>query len=270
MTIFQVGVGSGGIVVLDHLIRELAVTKVILIDPDVYKTKNTRRHLFLPSGVGRLKVDLAAEWVAEFNPAIEVVTLAVDITDPDTQEKLNNLVSESDIGVCAVDSEPAKFHFDVLLRQHRKPWTMGEVLSGGIGGWVHQFAPDGPCYGCVASFLNREMQTDRTLPPSDYADPAAQVPETTVPASWNSIGIIAGLHARMTLDLAQGKEWDFTSLLTGLCKVENIFAAPMQTFKFRIARMPDCLVCGPDRDDGLSGVQLDVALDHALARLAHE
>ena len=65
-----------------------------------------------------------------------------------------------DIGICAADNEPAKFHFDMLMRRHQKPWTLGEVLSGGIGGFVHWFNPGGPCYGCVASHLRRSVTID--------------------------------------------------------------------------------------------------------------
>lgn len=269
MKVFQVGVGSGGVVVLDQLIREPGTSKIVLIDPDVYQARNVYRHLFPPFGIGKLKVDLAVEWVAQYRPDLEVMASAIDITDATQQKRVNDLVAECDIGVCAVDNEYAKYHFDSLMRQHRKPWTLGEVLSGGIGGWVHRFSPAGPCYGCVSSYLNREAQTERDTPPIDYADPESQVREASVPASWNSVGIIAGLHAKLTLDLATGIDWDCTSLLFALSKVEGIFASSMQPFKFRIARSPDCFICGLDRENSLSGDQLDVALDQALAKLAH-
>ncbi|WP_020473181.1 HesA/MoeB/ThiF family protein [Zavarzinella formosa] len=270
MTIFQVGVGSGGIVVLDLVMREPTVRKIVLVEPDVYKSHNVHRHLFPPSDVGQLKVKLAAEWVRRFRPDVEVVPLAVDVTDPIHQAELYSHVAVCDLGVCAVDSESAKYHIDAMMRKHRKPWTMGEVLSGGIGGWVHRFVPGGACYGCLASHLQRAMPTDNTPPPADYADPNATRPETAIPASRASISVIASLQALTSLELVAGKEAGFSSLLLSLAVADGIFTEALRPYRFRIARTPGCLVCGVDQDDGLSGEQLDVALDQALARLAHE
>lgn len=270
MTLFQVGAGSGGIVVLDLLIRHPPVRKVVLVEPDVYKLHNVYRHLFPASEVGKRKVDLAAEWVSRFRPDVDVVALPWDVTDPARQEELHARVAECDLGVCAVDAEPAKYHFDALMRKHGKPWTMGEVLSGGIGGWVHQFTPGGACYGCLASHLKRAAPTDNTPPPADYADPAAATPETSVPASRASISVIASLQALLSLDVAAGKDAGFTSLLLPLAVADGIFTEALRPYKFRVARSPACLVCGAGPEDGLSGEQLDVALDQALARLAHE
>ena len=89
------------------------------------------------------------------------------------------------------------------MRRHGKPWALGEVLSGGIAGWVHRFAPDGPCYGCVASHLQRSAPGDPAAPAPDYADPNGQVRETTIPAGKASIDAVASLHALVTLELDQ-------------------------------------------------------------------
>lgn len=266
-TIFQVGAGSGGMVVLDLLCREPGVRRIVLVEPDVYKPHNVHRHYFGPAHVGRLKADLAAEWVRQFRPDLEVTTLAVDLLAPDRQDEIAAAVAGCDLGVCAVDNEPAKYHFDALMRQHRKPWTLGEVLSGGIGGWVHLFRPGEACYGCVASHLQRTVETDNR-PPPDYANPGAPVAETTVPASKASINVIAGLHAAATLGLLAGSVPEFTSLLLPLAKVDGVFAEALRPFKFRIPRSPECLICGAHA--GPAGEDLDVALDQALARLGHE
>src|SRR5437660_1706505 len=79
-----------------------------------------------------------------------------------------------------------------------KPWTLGEVLSGGIGGFVHLFKPGGACYGCVASHLKRNVVEE--APPGkapDYSQPGGPVEETRVPANKASIETIAGLHASL-------------------------------------------------------------------------
>ena len=173
--------------VLDIVCRDPRITRVTLIEPDIYKPHNVERHLFPPSGIGARKADLAAAWLKERRPDLRVELLACDLLEPIEATKIEAAAQACDIGVCAADNEPAKFHFDALMRKSRKPWTLGEVLSGGIGGFVHWFVPGGPCYGCVASFLRRSVKVDASKPP-DYSAPGGPgMPETTIPASRASI-----------------------------------------------------------------------------------
>jgi hypothetical protein len=151
------------------------------------------------------------------------------------------------------------------MRRCRKPWTLGEVLSGGIGGFVHWFVPGGPCYGCVASYLRRAITTDVSKPP-DYSAPGGPAPETTIPASRASIEVIAALHAQVTLQLlTQGNAYDpgFTSLLFTLEKVPGIFEEAFRSHRFRVPRAPECLICR----ETVVPADLDLAVDDALARL---
>src|SRR3954452_6109995 len=104
--IFQVGAGSGGIVVLDLPSRDPRVTRVTLVEPDVYKSHNVHRHVFPPSAVGRMKAELAAEWVRERRPDLELTAIVADLTDPARQDEFARLARECDVGVCAVDNEP--------------------------------------------------------------------------------------------------------------------------------------------------------------------
>ncbi|HEX4606956.1 MAG TPA: ThiF family adenylyltransferase, partial [Urbifossiella sp.] len=216
MHFFQVGAGSGGIVVLDLIARDPRVTRVTLVEPDSYKPHNVYRHLFPPSAVGRLKAELAAEWVRERRPDVVVETVPADLTDAARFPDFQRLAAACDVGICAVDNEPAKFAFDALMRAAGKPWTLGEVLSGGIGGWVHRFTPGGACYGCVAAHLRRTVTEEAPAPAPDYSAPGGPVAETTIPASRASIAVIAGLHAAVTLDLLRHCASARKSLSSGL------------------------------------------------------
>jgi molybdopterin/thiamine biosynthesis adenylyltransferase len=263
--LFQVGAGSGGMTVLDIVCRDARITQVTLVEPDVYKAHNVVRHQFPLSAVGQGKADLAAQWLKERRPELRVDLLPCDLLDPAQAEQIATEVESCDIGICAADNEPAKFHFDALMRRFRKPWTLGEVLSGGIGGFVHWFAPAGPCYGCVASFLRRSLTLDKSKPP-DYSAPGGPAPETTIPASRASIEVIASLHAKITLQLlATPTEYapGFTSLLFTLEKASGIFDEAFRAHRFRIPRAAECLICRP----AIADVDLDRALDDALARL---
>jgi molybdopterin/thiamine biosynthesis adenylyltransferase len=267
--LIQVGAGSGGMPVLDHVCRDLRVTRVTLIEPDVYKPHNVERHLFPPSAVGERKAVLAARWLTERRPDLAVRTLVCDLLDPAAQGDINRLAAEADLGVCAADNEPAKYHWDALMRRHGKPWTLGEVLSGGIGGFVHWFRPGGPCYGCVAGHLQRSVTVEKPQAAPDYSQPGGPVAETTIPASKASIGAIAALHSLVTLALlASPGDYDpgFTSLLLTLQKVPDVFDEAFRPYRFRVARRADCLICRPQPSPS-SSEELDVALDQALARL---
>lgn len=296
MRLFQVGAGSGGIVVLDLVTRDPRVTAVTLVEPDVYKPHNVHRHVFPPSSVGRPKADLAAEWVRERRPDVHLVSIRADLTDPSQQVEFGSLAAGCDIGICAVDNEPAKYAFDALMRKASKPWTLGEVLSGGIGGWVHRFTPDGPCYGCVASHLRRTVTEEAPAPPPDYSNPGGPVVETTVPATKASIEVIAGLHAVATLAMMANREGvppaptepttpaagthqnlggltpsarqesDATSLLFTLARVPGVFEDAFRSFRFRVLKSAACLFCSAVPPPAV-GEDLDVALDQALARL---
>jgi len=279
--LFQVGVGSGGMPVLDLLCRDPRLSHVTLVEPDIYKEHNVERHLFPLSAVGKSKAVLAEQWLRERRPDLQVRLLTCDLLDRERQAEIEEAVRPCDLGICAADNEPAKFHFDALMRRQGKPWTLGEVLSGGIGGFVHWFVPGGPCYGCVASHLQRPTSADYVAvdkpPTPDYSQPGGAVHEVRIPASKAAIQAIASLHALITLDLLTAREtrqsYDpgFTTLLLTLQRVPDVFEEAFRPYRFRVARSPQCLIC---QDGGSVTPQtteeLDVALDQALARLGNE
>ncbi len=270
--LLQVGAGSGGMPVLDVLARDPRVTQVTLIEPDVYQAHNVVRHLFPADAVGQLKARLAEGWLRERRPDLEIRVLAVDVTDPAHQVEIGRAAAAADIGVCAADNEPAKYHWDALMRRHGKPWTLGEVLSGGIGGFVHWFVPGGPCYGCVASYLQRSVRVEEERAP-DYSQPGGPAAEVTVPAGKGAIQAIAALHALVTLELLEegaGYEPGFTSLLWTLRRVPGVFAESFRPYRFRIPRGGGCLICGTGpAPPGSSAEELDAALDQAFTRLGN-
>ncbi len=264
--LLQVGVGSGGMPVLDALARDPRIVYAALFDPDVYQEHNVERHVFGRDGVGKTKVELAKRWLCERRSDLGVHTLAWDICDPSYLNELRTFADDCDIGVCAADNEPAKYLFDSLMRRAGNPWTLGEVLSGGIGGLVHRFVPGGPCYGCVASHLQRNVTEAPKSPLPDYAAPQHAVVDVRIPASKAAIATIAGLHALVTLDLLDNVDPGFTTLLLSLKKVEGVFADAYRPHRFVVPKLEGCLICGTANPAVAEG-ELDVALDQAFARL---
>lgn len=267
--LLQVGAGSGGMPVLDMVCRDERIRRLTLIEPDVYKAHNVYRHLFAGSEVGQSKARLARRWLQERRPDLEITLLEVDLLDPTFQGALDEAAAVADLGICAADTEQAKYHFDALMRHHQKPWTLGEVLSGGIGGFVHWFIPGGPCYGCVASHLKRSVAVDKP-PAPDYSQPGGPIHEVTIPASKASVTLMAALHAQVTLQLLhdlKGYNPGFNSMLLTLERVPGVFDEAFKPFKFRIPRLEGCLICGVKPE--AVGEDLDAALDRALGRLGH-
>lgn len=248
----QVGAGSGGMAVLDLLGRDSRIDTILLIEPDTYKPHNVHRHYFPAESCGRPKADLAAGWLAERRPDLRVEALVADLCDPARAGRIDEMVSRADIGVCAVDNDRAKLHWDWLMRRHSKPWTLGEVLAGGIGGFVHMFVPGGPCFACVASQLQRETKVDDS-PPPDYSAPGHAISEASIPASISSVHAIASLHALSTLALLgdeDGRGWDSTTRLVPLRAVPGIFNRALETVNLPFARLADCLNCSPGKGGG--------------------
>jgi molybdopterin/thiamine biosynthesis adenylyltransferase len=270
--LLQVGAGSGGMPVLDAVCRDERITSVALIEPDIFKPHNVERHVFAANAVGEPKAVVAEHWLKERRPDLSVTTYLCDLLDPAFQEQLEREAGRADIGVCAADNEIAKYHWDAVMRRQCKPWTLGEVLSGGIAGFVHWFVPGGACYGCVASHLQRSVMVEKPKTP-DYSHPHGPVAETTLPASKAAIQAIAALHALVTLDLLGDPAHyapGFTSLLFTLQRVPDVFDEAFRPYRFRIPRSAECLICRPETERSQSSSEeLDVALDQALARLGH-
>src|SRR6185437_15981948 len=101
--LIQVGAGSGGMPVLDMLCRDPRITRVTLIESDVYKPHNVERHLFPLSAVGESKAVLARNWMLERRSDLVVELLPWDLCDPAQQNAINTAVASCDIGVCAAD-----------------------------------------------------------------------------------------------------------------------------------------------------------------------
>src|SRR6059058_1957637 len=97
--------------VLDMVCRDPRITQVTLIEPDIYKPHNVERHLFPTRAIGEPKAELAAQWLNERRPDLQVRLLPCDLLAPEMQSDIEHVARSADIGVCAADNEPAKFHF---------------------------------------------------------------------------------------------------------------------------------------------------------------
>ena len=196
----QVGAGSGGMPVLDMVCRDPRITRVTLIEPDVYKPHNVERHLFPLSAVGEPKADLAERWLKERRPDLDVRLL--DLRPAATRDRqaddrrgggggrhrrLRGRQRAGQVSLGRPDA-PARQAVDARRSAQRRHRRLRPL--------VHARRPLLRLRGQPSATHRRGGQSRRrrTIP-----TPAAPVPETTIPASMASIHAIASLHALVTL-----------------------------------------------------------------------
>jgi molybdopterin/thiamine biosynthesis adenylyltransferase len=120
-----------------------------LIDHDVLEDVNLVKHPARRSDLGRLKVDIAAEWLVDRNPASEVTPLAADFLELPAVD-VDKIMAESDLVVSATDSNEARNVINEFCVQTCTPMTMGLVHRGGTGGTVMAYRPGrSGCYTCL-------------------------------------------------------------------------------------------------------------------------
>ena len=143
-----IGLGSGGFPVMQHLAMS-GWFRFTLIDHDVLEDVNLVKHPARRSDLGRMKVDIAAEWLADRNPASEVAALASDFLEMSAAD-VDKIMAESDLIVSATDSNEARNVINALCVQACTPMTMGLVHRGGTGGTVMAYRPGkSGCYTCL-------------------------------------------------------------------------------------------------------------------------
>jgi len=135
-----IGAGGLGGYILEQLAR-LGVGTIVSIDDDIFEENNLNRQLLSsPGDLGRIKVEVATERIAEVNPA---VTLR---PHQDRLDESNGtaLVADVHCVVDAVDSVDSRLEIEEICQKLKLP-----LVHGAIAGW----------YGHVATV----MPGDNTL-----------------------------------------------------------------------------------------------------------
>jgi molybdopterin/thiamine biosynthesis adenylyltransferase len=125
-TVAVVGAGGLGGYILEELAR-LGVGQIIVLDDDVFEEHNLNRQLLsAPAKLGRVKVEVAAERLAEINPAVTVraVRARCDKAQGAT------LLTGADCVVDAVDNVSSRLELEEVCEGLSVP-----LVHGAIGGW---------------------------------------------------------------------------------------------------------------------------------------
>lgn len=126
-----VGAGGLGGYILEMLAR-LGVGQIIAIDGDVFEENNLNRQLLsTPRLLGRVKVEVAAERIAEVNPAVTLKPVQALVDKTNGAE----LLAGVDCVVDAVDNVTARLTLEELCETLQIP-----LVHGAIAGWYGHVA----------------------------------------------------------------------------------------------------------------------------------
>jgi molybdopterin/thiamine biosynthesis adenylyltransferase len=200
--VVQVGVGSGGAAVNDHLTMN-GVRRWILLDPDSYDEVNLVKHPRLRSQLGRPKVTNQEEWILDRNPGAEVRAFAEDVM---SFTRFPELVREADLVLCCADKNEVRLYVNTVAVEARKPCITASVFRQGFGGEVYGYVPNE--FGCLECMIraadqlgwNMEAGVDPT-PEENEAVYGLNLRDFKASGLSMDIQTIAILQARMALDL---------------------------------------------------------------------
>jgi bacteriocin biosynthesis cyclodehydratase domain-containing protein len=138
-------------------LASVGIGRVVLVDDDVVELSNLNRQiLYRPDDAGRPKVELAAAWLAAFDPAIEVVARRERVRDP---ASVRALLAGCDVLLVTADWPP----YDL------NRWVNAECLACGVpfisAGQQPPLIRVGPtcvpgrgaCFVCHEQRLRRQM-----------------------------------------------------------------------------------------------------------------
>lgn len=130
-------IGSGGLG--GYLVEELArlgVGNLVVVDPDIFEEHNLNRQILSsPALLGRSKSAVAAERVAEINPAVTITPLQVAFS----RENGREILARADVVLDGLDSITTRLELVDLCRELSIP-----LVHGAIGGWYGQIASQLP------------------------------------------------------------------------------------------------------------------------------
>ncbi len=121
-----IGCGGLGGYILEQLAR-LGVGRIVAIDDDVFEEHNLNRQLLSsPATLGRVKVEVAAERIAEINPAVTLRPLRALFG----RENGAALLAGADCVIDAVDNIAARLALEEVCEELKIP-----LVHGAIAGW---------------------------------------------------------------------------------------------------------------------------------------
>ena len=217
--VLVVGAGGLGAAAMPYLASAGVGHLTIVDDDDVDLTNLQRQILHTTANVGRPKVESAKEGLLRINPDIDVELVSQRVGDAE----LDGLVAGADVVIDCCDNFATRQAVNRACLKHRKPLVSGAALR--FDGQVSVYdlrQTDAPCYGCL-------------FPPSE---PAPEAACATMGVFAPLVGMVGTVQAAEALKVLAG----VGQTLSGRLLMVN--AMTMEWTTMRLARTPDCEVCG--------------------------
>lgn len=211
---------------VSRILAQAGVGSLVLCDPDSIEESNlSRTLLFRPRDIGRLKVDAAAEALADLAPGIQLDRRPLPLVSGVGLGELR----DASLVISCLDSRDAR-----LQLSGRCQLVRAALLDGGTHPWGGEVRPffdlEGPCYGCTLGERLRG-QTDTPWSCADLpsaAPQAASAPTSALVGTW-----MAMLAIRKLMGLSCPAGHLVIDAVRGL------------TTEITVRRDPDCLLHTP-------------------------
>jgi bacteriocin biosynthesis cyclodehydratase domain-containing protein len=210
------------------------IGRLTLVDDDRIDLPNLNRQvLYRRSDVGRLKVDVAADALAAFNPALEIVPVARRVDGP---QAAADVIAGADVVVEAADWPP--YELSRWLDAACRAAGAARIAAGQIPPRVRigpTYLPDGRT-GCVEC---QERAARREHPLFDEVVALRRKRQTVAATLGPASAIVGGALAMETLHLLTGAAEPATLGAAVILDLRD-FSVTRQAF----ARDPGCPRCG--------------------------
>jgi len=144
--VVQVGVGSGGAPVNDHLTMN-GVRRWVLFDPDSYDEINLVKHPRNRGQLGKLKVNNQKDWIFDRNPDAEVTVFSEDVM---SSKNFPEALKNSDLVLCCADKHEVRSFVNTIAVENRKSCVTASVFRQGFGGEIYAYIPSvSGCFDCM-------------------------------------------------------------------------------------------------------------------------
>jgi molybdopterin/thiamine biosynthesis adenylyltransferase len=205
--VVQVGLGSGGAPVCDHLTMN-GVRNWILYDPDTLQDVNLVKHPRNRRDLGRLKVDIQSEWIIDRNSEARVKTRPEDVFN---SQGIHDDIPGSDLILCCTDTRATRLLLNDLAVRYKKPCITASVFRQGFGGEVYGYIPGySGCFECMDRVASKMgLNINLAIEPTEKEKETIygmNLPDFQASGLSLDINTTALIQARMALDvLIDGK-----------------------------------------------------------------
>lgn len=157
-----VGLGSVGFPAMQNLAM-CGVSDWVLVDRDILSPENLVKHPGMRRDIGRLKTEIAEEWVLDRNPDATVERLDCDITSEEGREVLRKAIESAQAVLCCTDNQNTRLQINRTCLELSTPCVTGVVYRTGFGGDAFIYEPGkSGCYDCFLGSI-KEVSIGRVL-----------------------------------------------------------------------------------------------------------